>query len=86
MSAADPTPEGFDRDIGGVPAYVTGPASKACGACHRAQAIVHDDESKLVALNQHIKQGSYLIEQQEGDDSIRDTWEKVVAQIMEIFD
>ena len=86
LSASDPSPEGFDRDIGGVSSYVTGPASKACGGCHRAQAINEDNESELLALNQHMKQGGYLIEKQTEDANIRATWEKVVSSIMSMFD
>lgn len=31
--------QGLDRAIGAVPAAVAGPASRACGGCHRAVLI-----------------------------------------------
>jgi OmcA/MtrC family decaheme c-type cytochrome len=57
----------WDRNIGTVPAYITGPGSRACGSCHRSDLINEDEAGKLVSLNQHTKQGGYLIE--EGADS-----------------
>lgn len=50
-----------DRNIGAVPAYITGPGSRACGGCHRAHAINEDDANKLAAFNQHTKVNGYLI-------------------------
>jgi len=52
---------GWNRTIGGVPAYVTGPASRACGACHRAEMIKEDAAAELAAFNQHTKDGGYLL-------------------------
>jgi OmcA/MtrC family decaheme c-type cytochrome len=68
-----------DRNIGAIPAYVTGPAVRACGACHRAQKINADDSSALAILNQHFKTFGYLVEDQEG------LWDTIVAKIMGIF-
>jgi OmcA/MtrC family decaheme c-type cytochrome len=67
------------RDIGVIPAYVTGPAVRACGACHRAQEINADDSGALAILNQHFKTFGYLVEDEDG------LWESVVAKIMAIF-
>jgi OmcA/MtrC family decaheme c-type cytochrome len=53
---------GWDRNIGTIPAYVTGPASRACGGCHRAAMINEDAASELVSFFQHTKNGGYLIE------------------------
>ncbi len=53
---------GTDRAIGEVPSYVTGPASRACGACHRATLINEDNASELMSFNQHTNMGGYLIE------------------------
>jgi hypothetical protein len=44
-----------------VPAYVTGPASRACGACHRAVMIKEDQAAELASFNQHTKDGGYLL-------------------------
>ncbi len=50
------------RGIGTVPAYVTGPASKACGGCHRAFEINEDNAGYLASFNQHTNAGGYLVE------------------------
>jgi len=44
-----------------VPAYVTGPGSRACGACHRAVMIKEDQAAELASFNQHTKDGGYLL-------------------------
>lgn len=67
------------RNIGTIPATVTGPAVRACGACHRAQKINADDASELAVLNQHFKTFGYVIENEAG------LWESVVAKIMGLF-
>jgi hypothetical protein len=73
---------GRDRNIGVVPAYVTGPASLACGSCHRAAMINEDAAGKLVSFNQHIKQGGYLIDV--GTD-IPGTLNTAINDIMALF-
>jgi len=50
-----------DRAIGSVPEYVTGPASRACGGCHRAELINEDNAGYLAAFNQHTNAGGYLV-------------------------
>jgi OmcA/MtrC family decaheme c-type cytochrome len=82
LSASDPTPEGFDRNIKDVPMYISGPANRACGACHRAEMIKEDASSELIAFNQHVKQGGYLIEVT-GD--ARDQLVSVINEIMKLF-
>jgi OmcA/MtrC family decaheme c-type cytochrome len=52
----------LNRMITGVPTYVSGPASRACGACHRAELIKEDAASELASFNQHTKDGGYLLE------------------------
>ncbi len=81
LSASDDI-VGMDRSIGEVPAYVTGPASRACGGCHRAVMIKEDDVSKLVAFIQHTRQGGYMIEA--GEDPLS-TLQKVIDEIMALF-
>jgi OmcA/MtrC family decaheme c-type cytochrome len=66
-----------DRNIGAVPSYVTGPGSKACGGCHRAELINEDDAGKLASFNQHTKAGGYLVE-----DGV---WDDIVAEVMALF-
>jgi len=74
--------ETWDRNIGNVPAYVTGPASRACGSCHRARLINEDEAGELIALNQHTKQGGYLIE---GGDDSASVLDRVIDYIMALF-
>jgi OmcA/MtrC family decaheme c-type cytochrome len=57
---------GTERSIGEIPAYVTGPASRACGGCHRAELINEDDPSGLLSFNRHADMGGYMIPA--GDD------------------
>jgi OmcA/MtrC family decaheme c-type cytochrome len=51
------------RNIGGISTVVVGPAGRACGGCHRAQAIKTDDAARLAQYDQHtgtfgIRQGT----------------------------
>jgi len=86
LSAADINdagPNGEDtwmRNIGAVPSYVVGPASKACGGCHRADIINEDLAGELAAFNQHTKAGGYL---EVDDDGVYDA---IVAKIMGLFE
>jgi hypothetical protein len=75
--------ETTDRHIGYIPSYVTGPASRACGGCHRAELINEDEFAELISFNQHAKQGGYLVEAGEDDVS---TLMSVIDQIMSIFE
>jgi OmcA/MtrC family decaheme c-type cytochrome len=82
MSASDSPLEGWDRNIGDVPLYITGPGSRACGSCHRANMINEDEVGELISFNQHTKQGGYLIE---GGDDYTVTLAEVITYIMAIF-
>jgi OmcA/MtrC family decaheme c-type cytochrome len=55
-----------DREIGTVPSYVAGPASRACGSCHRAEFINEDDAGGLESFNAHTKAFGYLEEDSTG--------------------
>ena len=81
LSASD-TITGTERTIGEIPSYVTGPGTRACGGCHRAELINEDAASELISLNQHMKQGGYLIE---AGEKPADTLSAVIDQIMAIF-
>jgi OmcA/MtrC family decaheme c-type cytochrome len=72
-----------DRAIGEIPSYVTGPASKACGGCHRAELINEDNVAELLSFNRHAKTGGYLIEA--GDDPLA-TFNTVVDEVMANFE
>jgi len=63
-----------DRNIGVVPAYDSGPASRACGSCHRAEYINEDEAGDLANLNAHIASFGYLVKDASGVlDSITET-------------
>ena len=81
LSAADEITT-RDRRIGAVPRYITGPASRACGSCHRAELIKEDEAGELIAFNQHTKQGGYLIE---GGDDYASILDQVIDYIMGLF-
>jgi len=81
LSASDVL-KGKDRTIGDVPSYVTGPATRACGGCHRAVLINEDNAKGLTLFNQHTAQYGYMVEA--GDKPI-DTLNSVFDQIMGLF-
>jgi OmcA/MtrC family decaheme c-type cytochrome len=71
-----------DRDIGDYPIYITGPASRACGGCHRAKLITADDPNGLASFMQHTNMGGYLIE---GGDDYTVTLGEAIDDIMAYF-
>jgi len=77
LSASD---EVDGREIGDIPSYVTGPASRACGGCHRVDFINDDDAGGLAAFLQHTKQNGYLIEN-DGETTL----DTVIETIMSMF-
>jgi OmcA/MtrC family decaheme c-type cytochrome len=84
LSASDSL-QGRDRNIGTVPAYITGPASRACGSCHRARMINEDEAGELVSFNQHTKQGGYLIEAPASSEETQSLLTTVFDYIMALF-
>lgn len=57
------------RSIGMVPEYVTGPASRSCGSCHRAVMINNDHAGALASFNAHTDAfGTYV--ENDPDDAI----------------
>ncbi|NIA27944.1 MAG: hypothetical protein GWP02_07795 [Desulfobulbaceae bacterium] len=56
-----------DRNIGTVPEFVTGPASRACGGCHRAELINEDKAGELAAFNAHTDAFGTLVENDSDD-------------------
>jgi hypothetical protein len=81
LSASDVL-QGKDRTIADVPSYVTGPATRACGGCHRAELIKEDNAQGLALFNQHTAQYGYMIEPSEEPV---DTLTTVFDQIMALF-
>ena len=71
-----------DDAITGVPSYVSGPAERACGGCHRAQAINEAKAGDLRMLNQHFQMGGYL---EPAGDKPADTLMKKINEVMALF-
>ena len=71
------------RNIGAIAPAVTGPAVRACGGCHRAQAINADDSGKLATLLTHWRTFGYYTEVASAD--ARALWEQAVDKIMSLF-
>ncbi len=84
LSAADEV-KTWDRKIGAVPLYITGPASRACGSCHRAELINEDEAGELIAFNQHTKQSGYLIEGGADNQETQGLLMTVIDYIMGLF-
>lgn len=71
---------GLDRKIGTIPSVVTGPASRACGGCHRATLINEDAASELLAFNRHAREGGYLIDATKGaSDILMDVFDQIMG-------
>jgi len=68
-----------DRNIGAVPAFITGPGSRACGGCHRAALINEDAAGHLAAYQQHMKSNGYVVE------NVTGLFDLLVAHIMAQF-
>lgn len=81
LSKAD-TANGWDRNIGAVPSYVTGPASRACGSCHRAVMINEDKAGELAAFNEHTGTFGYMLDATTGAAAVLDA---AIAKIMAVF-
>jgi OmcA/MtrC family decaheme c-type cytochrome len=81
LSASDVV-KGKDRTIADVPSYVTGPATRACGGCHRAVLINEDNANGLALFNRHTTQYGYMIE---AGEVPLETLSGVFDQIMALF-
>lgn len=67
------------RNIGDIPSYIVGPASRACGSCHRAQMINEDAAGEVVSFNQHTATFGTLL------DAASNTLNDVIAQLQTLF-
>ena len=79
LSASDSV-EG--RNINDMPAVVTGPATRACGGCHKAEMINEDSAGGLAMLNRHWTEGGYMVEAGEDESG---TLQSVIDQMMALF-
>jgi len=57
------------RNIQEVKRYVTGPAARACGGCHRTNWINEDDAVDLTAFYWHTSTNGYLLEVPQSPDA-----------------
>jgi OmcA/MtrC family decaheme c-type cytochrome len=70
------------RNIGTVAEVVTGPASRACGGCHRANLIKADLAGDLAAFNAHTEAGGTFAEN-DAEDTILFG---IIDKIMSLFE
>ena len=70
------------RNIGTVAEMVTGPASRACGGCHRANLIKADLAGDLAAFNAHTEAGGTFAEN-DAEDTILFG---IIDKIMSLFE
>ena len=71
------------RNIGTVPELVTGPASRACGGCHRARNINDDLAGDLASFNAHTEAGGTLVENDTENDEGTPADDEVVYGVIE---
>ncbi len=81
LSASDAN-DTWDRNIGPQPSVVTGPATRACGSCHKAELINEDAAGEFAILNQHLTQGGYQLDAGEDGGA---TLQSVIDQVMALF-
>ena len=67
------------RAIGELPELVMGPASRACGGCHRARLIRDDAAGDLVAWNAHTEAFGTLVENDADDAVVFGVIEKIMS-------
>jgi len=86
LAVEDPT----GRNIGSVPQYVTGAASRACGGCHRARLIRDDAAGDLAGWNSHTEAFGTLADATDDDVTPEDETSEilygVIDKIMSLFE
>jgi hypothetical protein len=81
-AATPPVENPLGRNIGFVDELVTGPASRACGGCHRADFINADLAGDLASFNAHTDSFGTLVENDVDDENLFD----IIFELMELFD
>ena len=81
LSASASPLDGWARNIGEVPSYITGPATRACGACHRTMVINEDNAGELASLFGHWGSNGTLIVAGDPPDDIY----TVIGEIFKIL-
>jgi OmcA/MtrC family decaheme c-type cytochrome len=75
-------PDG-QRQIQQVPSYITGPATRACGGCHRVNWINEDDAVELSAFYGHTATNGYLVETESATHNVDVL--AVIDEVMPMF-
>jgi hypothetical protein len=70
------------RNIGTVASYVTGPASRACGGCHRGRLINDDAAGDLGSFNAHTQVNGTYVPNDPDDEVLYG----VIDKIMSLFE
>jgi OmcA/MtrC family decaheme c-type cytochrome len=76
LAATDDIPT---RSIGNVPEHVTGPASRACGSCHRAVMLNKDHAGDLAGFNAHTDAFGTYVENDDDDAVLFGIIEKIMT-------
>ena len=76
LSATDAIP---GMSIPSTDTTVVGPAARACGACHKGEAIKENEGSEFASISRHMADNGYQIE---NTDSVLDI---VIKKIMSMF-
>ena len=74
-----PTDDIPDRSVGNVPEYVTGPASRACGSCHRSVMLNKDQAGDLASFNAHTDAFGTLVENDADDEILFGIIDKIMT-------
>ncbi|HZZ85221.1 MAG TPA: hypothetical protein VFE30_11840 [Anaeromyxobacteraceae bacterium] len=87
IQSASASLTGTSRTINGVPSVVTGPGSRACGGCHRAEAINDDNAGKLGLYDDHT--GGSFGYRQVPDGTVNktttDVWNAIITKLKTII-
>jgi OmcA/MtrC family decaheme c-type cytochrome len=67
------------RNIGVIPPYVTGPASRSCGGCHRARLINQDEAGTLASWNSHTDSFGTYSENDDEDEVLFGIIDKIMS-------
>jgi len=71
-----------DRNIGTIPESVTGPSSRACGGCHRADMVIRDAAGELASFDAHTDAfGTF-----EANDDEDEILYGIIGKIMSMFE
>jgi hypothetical protein len=76
LAATDDIPT---RSIGNVPEHVTGPASRACGSCHRAVMLNQDHAGDLASFNAHTDAFGTYVENDPDDEVLFGIIDKIMT-------